>query len=110
MGDEGLLADELVGFDDEVGGVGRDQTDGDVTDNCGRDGEDDAACGGVAEGVGGGDGGAEEKRQGNEDLAGNGDVGVGVGGAVEDGVVVQQGGVTGDEDVQGQDRQEEGHG
>ena len=110
VGDEGLLADELVGFDDKVRGVRRDQTDGDVTDGRGSDGEGDAAAGGLAEGVCGGDGGAEEKRNGNEELAGDGDVGVGIGGAVEDGVVVQQGGVAGDEDVQGQYGQQESHG
>ena len=101
VGDEGLLANKLVGFDDEVGGIGRDQTYGNVTDGCGSDGEGDAAPGGPAEGVGGGYDDAEEKRNGNQKLAGDGDVDVGVGGAVKDSVVVQQGCVAGDESVEG---------
>ena len=110
VGDVGLFADELVGLDDEVADVPADEAEGDVADGCGRDGGGDEAAARDANRVDGRDDGAGDEGEGDEEEAVDGDVGVSVVEAVEDGVVVEEELVAADVDHAGDDEEEEGDG
>ncbi len=110
VGDVRALADELVGLDDEVGDVPADEAEGDVADSGGKHGGGDEAASRDAEGVEGGDDGAGDESEGDEEEAVDGDVGVGVVEAVEDGVVIEEELEAADVDHHGDDEEEEGEG
>ena len=61
----------------------------------------------MAEGVGGGDCGSEDEGGADDEQAGEGDVGVGVGDALEDGVVLEEEVESADVDIDGEDEEQE---
>ena len=89
VGDVGCFAIQLIRFDNEVADIPADCAEGHVTDRGRSDGGDQHSRARPARPVDGGDHRAEDERCRDHQQSGEHHVGVGVGDAVEDGVMFQ---------------------
>ena len=109
-GDIGLLADQLVGLDDESGHVPGDDLNQEKADHRGHGSQHQPAHPGMSNEIEGGDSRSHDEGHADGQHAGDGDVGVGVGDAAKDGVILQKQFEAADIDAQGHHEEKESHG